>query len=88
MKVEIQNKITELIADQIGLNNDELSLESSFEELNIDSVGLVELVFAIEEYYDINIPFEELEERELREKFSTVNSLIVAVTELFNKQEK
>tara|TARA_B100000965_G_scaffold358403_1_gene337764 strand:+ start:562 stop:828 length:267 start_codon:yes stop_codon:yes gene_type:complete len=88
MEVEIQNKITELIADQIDLNSDELSLESSFEELNIDSVGLVELVFAIEEYYDIDIPFEELEEHELKEKFSTVNSLIAAVTRLFNEKEK
>ena len=88
MKVEIQNKVTELIAEQIGISSDQLSLESGFEELNIDSVGLVELVFAIEEYYDINIPFEELEEHELKENFSTVKSLIAAVTELFNEKEK
>ena len=88
MKVKIQNKVTELIAEQIGISSDQLSLESGFEELNIDSVGLVELVFAIEEYYDINIPFEELEEHELKENFSTVKSLIAAVTELFNEKEK
>ena len=88
MKVEIQNKVTELIAEQIGISSDQLSLESGFEELNIDSVGLVELVFAIEEYYDINIPFEELEEHELKENFSTVKSLVAAVTELFNEKEK
>ena len=57
MKVEIQKKVTELIAEQIGLKSDEISLESSFEDLNIDSVGLVELVFSIEEYFEINIPF-------------------------------
>ena len=82
MKIEIQKKVTELIADQIGLKSDDISLESSFEDLNIDSVGLVELVFSIEEYFEINIPFEELEEQDLKEKFSTVQSLAEVVTGL------
>ena len=82
MKVEIQKKVTELVAEQIGLNSEEILLESSFEELNIDSVGLVELVFSIEEYFEINIPFEELEEQDLKEKFSTVQSLVEVVTGL------
>ena len=82
MKVEIQKKVTELVAEQIGLNSDEISLESSFEDLSIDSVALVELVFSIEEYFEINIPFEELEEQDLKEKFSTVQSLVEVVTGL------
>ena len=53
MEVEIQNKVTALIAEQVELNRDEISLESTFEDLNIDSVGLVELVFSIEEYFEI-----------------------------------
>ena len=82
MKVEIQKKVTELVAEQIGLKSDEIFLESSFEELNIDSVGLVELVFSIEEHFEINIPFEELEEQDLKENFSTVQSLVEVVTGL------
>ena len=82
MKIEIQKKLTELIADQIGLKSDDISLESSFEDLNIDSVWLVELVFSIEEYFEINIPFEELEEQDLKQKFSTVQSLAEVVTGL------
>ena len=88
MKVEINKKVTELIAEQIDSNSDEVSLESSFEDLNIDSVGLVELVFSIEEYFEINIPFEELEEQDLKDKFSTVHSLIEVVTELSGKKQK
>ena len=87
MKVEIEKKVTELIAEQIDLNSDEISLESSFEDLNIDSVGLVELVFSIEEYFEINIPFEELEEQDLKEKFSTVQSLIEVVTGLSREKK-
>ena len=82
MKIEIQKKVTELIADQIGLKSDDITLESSFEDLNIDSVGLVELVFSIEEYFEINIPFEELQEQDLKQKFSTVQSLVEVVTGL------
>ena len=88
MKLEIQTKVSELIAEQMGLKSDELSLESNFEELNIDSVGLVELVFSIEEYFEINIPFEELEEHELKEKFSSVQSLIDVVTGLLSDKKK
>ncbi len=88
MKVEIQNKIIELIAEQAGLNIDQFSLESNFQDLNIDSVGLVELVFSIEEYFEINLPFEELEEHEIKEKFSTVLSLTDTVTELLSKKQK
>ena len=88
MKVEIQKKVTELVAEQIGLNSDEISLESSFEDLSIDSVALVELVFSIEEYFEINIPFEELEEQDLKEKFSTVQSLIEVVTGLSREKKK
>ena len=77
-----------MIADQIGLNSDQISLESSFEDLNIDSVGLVELVFSIEEYFEINIPFEELEEQDLKEKFSTVQSLIEVISGLSREKQK
>ncbi len=87
MKIEIQKKVTELIADQIGLKSDDITLESSFEDLNIDSVGLVELVFSIEEYFEINIPFEELEEQDLKERFSTVQSLVEVVTGLFGNKK-
>ena len=87
MKIEIQKKVTELIADQIGLKSDDISLESSFEDLNIDSVGLVELVFSIEEYFEINIPFEELEEQDLKQKFSTVQSLAEVVTGLSDNKK-
>ena len=88
MKAEIQKKVTDLIGDQIGLNSDQISLESSFEGLNIDSVGLVELVFSIEEYFEINIPFEELQEQDLKEKFSTVQSLIEVVSGLSREKQK
>ena len=88
MKVEVQKKVTDLISEQMDIKSDEISLYSSFEDLNIDSVALVELVFSIEEYFEINIPFEELEEQDLKEKFSTVQSLIEVVAGLSHEKQK
>ena len=52
----------ELIAEQFAMNEDEITMETSFEEdLGADSVDLVELVMAMEEEFDIG----EMEEEDL-----------------------
>ena len=52
----------ELIAEQFALDADEISMESSFaEDLGADSVDLVELVMAMEQEFDIEIPDEDAE---------------------------
>lgn len=54
-------KVKEIIADQLGVDVEELSLESSFvDDLNSDSLDLVELLVALEEEYDISIPDEDI----------------------------
>ena len=55
-------KMKEIIADQLGVSEDEVTLEASFkEDLDADSLDLFELVMALEEEYDVEIPSEELE---------------------------
>lgn len=59
---DIQSKVVKLIADQLSLSQDEITLESSFvEDLGADSLDTVELVLALEEEFDISIPDEEAE---------------------------
>jgi acyl carrier protein len=54
-------KVKEIIANQLGVEEDELTLESSFaDDLNADSLDLVELLVALEEEYDISIPDEDI----------------------------
>lgn len=59
---EIETKIKELIVDQLGVSEDEVKSESSFvDDLGADSLDLVELVMAMEEAFDTEIPDEEAE---------------------------
>ena len=53
----------EIIADQLGVSEDEVTLEASFKEgLDADSLDLFELVMALEEEYDVEIPSDDLAE--------------------------
>ena len=72
----IEQKVLELVGEQAGIDPKEVSLNSKFEELNLDSVAIVELVFMLEEAFKISIPFEGLDESELKRNFNTVSSLI------------
>ena len=55
-------KMKEMIADQLSVDEDKITLESNFkDDLDADSLDLFELVMALEEVYGIEIPSEELE---------------------------
>ncbi len=55
-------KIKEMVADSLGVDAETITEESSFkEDLGADSLDLFELVMALEEEYDVEIPTEDLE---------------------------
>ena len=81
----IEQKVLELVGEQAGLDPKEVALNSKFEDLNLDSVAIVELVFTLEETFKISIPFEGLDESELKRNFNTVSSLINLLKELLQK---
>ncbi len=55
-------KMKEIIAEQLSVDESEIELSSNFkEDLGADSLDLFELVMALEEEYDVEIPSEELE---------------------------
>lgn len=55
-------KMKEIIAEQLNVDAEEISLETSFkEDLGADSLDLFELVMALEEEYSVEIPSEDLE---------------------------
>ena len=56
-------KIKALLAEELGVNAEEITSETSFkEDLGADSLDLFELVTNLEEEYNIEIPAEQLEE--------------------------
>lgn len=55
-------KMKEMIAEQLSVEEEIISLDSNFkDDLDADSLDLFELVMALEEEYDIEIPSEQLE---------------------------
>lgn len=58
----VYDKVKGIIAEQLGVDEAEVSMESSFiEDLGADSLDIVELVMALEEEFDIVIPDEDAE---------------------------
>lgn len=70
------NKIKEIIVEQLGVDADDVKMESSFiDDLGADSLDIVELIMALEEEFDIEIPDEEAE------KFPTVGNVVDYIKE-------
>ena len=64
-------KMKEIIADQLGVDEESITAESRFaEDLVADSLDLFELVSSLEDEYDVEIPSEDLE------KLTTVGAVI------------
>ncbi|MFT6499532.1 MAG: acyl carrier protein [Akkermansiaceae bacterium] len=65
MADNIQEKVTEIIVEQLGVSADQVKLESKMiEDLGADSLDAVELVMAVEEEFGIEVPDEEAEKLE------------------------
>ena len=75
-------QVLELVGEQAGIDPKKISLLCKFEDLNLDSVAIVELIFSLEEKFNISIPFEGIDEIELKKNFHTVSSLINHLREL------
>lgn len=58
----IEDKVRDIIVDQLGVNADQVTPEAKFiEDLGADSLDTVELVMAFEEEFSIEVPDEEAE---------------------------
>ena len=67
-------KIRDLIIEEVGVDADQVTMEASFKnDLNIDSLDLFEMVMALEEEFDVEIPSEDLE------KMDTVGDIVAYI---------
>jgi len=57
----IFEKVKSIIVEQLGVDADEVTPDTSFEDLNADSLDIVELIMALEEEFDMEIPDEDAE---------------------------
>ncbi len=75
-KEKVFDKVKEIIVDQLGVEEEEVTLEASFiDDLGADSLDLVELIMALEEEFGLEIPDDEAE------KISTVNDAVEYIRE-------
>ena len=75
-----------IIAEQAVLDPSDVSPESTLEDLGIDSLGLVESIFAIEEAFDISVPFNANNPQDGDFDISSVASIVVAIDRLRAEQ--
>lgn len=87
MGAEVKQSIVEIIAEQAVLEPSDIALDQSLEDLGIDSMGLVEAIFAIEERFDIQVPFNANEPENSPFDISSVASIIGAVEGLIAEQK-
>ncbi|MGB9661996.1 MAG: acyl carrier protein [Moorellaceae bacterium] len=71
----IFNKVRSIVAEQLGVDEEDITLETSFEDLNADSLDIVELIMALEEEFDIEIPDEDAE------KLTTIGAAVEYIKE-------
>jgi len=73
---DLTQKVKDIIVEQLGVNADEVTESASFiDDLGADSLDTVELVMALEESFDIEVPDEEAE------KLTTVGAAIKYIQE-------
>lgn len=82
MTDDITQRIRAIIAEQAMLEPDQITDDATPAELGIDSLGLVESIFAIEEEFDISVPFNANEPEKSEFDISTLGSIIAAVEKL------
>ncbi len=62
-RTEIESKLIDVLVDELGIERDAITTDAKFEEdLDVDSLGVVELLMALEDNFGVKIPDEEAEQ--------------------------
>jgi len=86
MTQNVQDTVLQIIADQALMDVSDIKMDNTLEDLGVDSMGLVEAIFAIEEAFDIQVPFNANEPEDSDFDISSVASIIEAVQGLVAEQ--
>ena len=80
--MNIQDKVIEIIAEQGLIDVNDVMLGATLDDLGINSLGIVESIFALEEEFDIEVPFNANAPKISDFDISTVASIVLAVEKL------
>ena len=84
--MDTREKVIEIIAEQAVLEVSDITMDSTLESLGIESLGLVESIFAIEEAFDIQIPFNANEPNESDFDISSVATIVADIERMVVEQ--
>ena len=86
MSETVQHQVIQIIAEQAVLEVEDVKLDATLGDLGIDSLGLVESIFAIEEAFDIQVPFNANAPEQSEFDISSVAAIVKAVETLVAQQ--
>lgn len=78
----VESDIFEIIAEKAAVEREKVVSGASLEELEVESLDVVEIIFAIEEKFDIHVPFN-ANDQDL--EFETVGDVVKAVENLIKE---
>ena len=83
----VEERVIQIIAEQVMLEPKNIKTTQSLEDIGIDSLGLVESIFAIEEEFDIQVPFNANEPEAGEFDISSIAAIVGAVQGLVAAQK-
>lgn len=84
--MSVKDQVIAIIAEQALLEPQDVEMNSTLESLGIDSMGVVESIFAIEEAFDITVPFNANAPQESDFDITSVASIIKGIERLKAEQ--
>ncbi|MFA8385075.1 MAG: acyl carrier protein [Pelagibaca sp.] len=85
--MSVTDKVIRIIAEQAMIEPSDVSMTDTMQDLGIDSMGLVECIFALEEEFDITVPFNANEPENSDFDISSVASVVAGVEGLVARQK-
>lgn len=80
--MDVSTRVIRIIAEQAMLEPSDVTMDSTLEQLGIDSLALVESIFAIEQEFDVTVPFNANEPDAGDFDISSVAAIVAAVEKI------
>ncbi len=77
--MSVKDQVITILAEQALLDVSDVTLESTLDDLSIDSMGVVETIFVIEETFDVAVPFNANDPSASSFDISSVAAIVAAV---------
>lgn len=79
----VESDIYDIIAEKSAVDRSKLQSDAKLEDLEIESLDVVEIIFAVEEKFDIHVPYN-ANDQEL--EFETIGDVVSAVQKLIEEE--